>query len=87
MGLDGEYDWSLEASQSQMVVHKDLTPPQLPVTPQNSNPVRIMPSRAAKSKKIKSRNMEDSSMTQCRIEKMLPAFRVVFEKRGKYYST
>lgn len=44
-------DWSLEASQSQMIFHKDLTPP--PATHVEPKPIprlRTMPSRAAKSR-------------------------------------
>lgn len=44
-------EWSLEASQSQVIVHRDLTPP--PATFDEPKPVprlRRMPSRAAKSK-------------------------------------
>jgi hypothetical protein len=44
-------DWSLEASQSQMIVHKDLTPPPAPFEEPKPVPrLRTMPSRAAKSK-------------------------------------
>jgi twin BRCT domain len=46
-------DWSLEASQSQMIVHKDLTPPpvRVPIT-NEPPPLRTMPSRAAKARQV-----------------------------------
>jgi twin BRCT domain len=41
-------DWSLEATQSQMIVHKDLTPPPITnVAPKPVPKLRMMPSRAA----------------------------------------
>lgn len=44
-------DWGLEASQSQMIVHRDLTPPPRSKPPPGHIPkLRIMPSRAAKTR-------------------------------------
>lgn len=54
--LDGEQDWSLEGSQSQVIVHKDLTPPQLSNFAKKKRAKRKLPNRAAKSKKNKGKN-------------------------------
>lgn len=44
-------EWSLEASQSQLIVHRDLTPPPAPFAEPKVIPrIRTMPSRAAKAK-------------------------------------
>lgn len=49
-GLGQSSDWSLDGSQSQIIVHRDLTPPPAEAVPSKPAPkLRMMPSRAAKS--------------------------------------
>lgn len=51
VALPRRSEWSLEASQSQMIMHRDLTPPPTTlVEPKQIPRLRTMPSRAAKSR-------------------------------------